>query len=124
VVVKVVKVADVEALQKSGSIVHVKAVDEDNETMKIPSQTTSINVPHLGYSPGRDLYYMLTHNTQYLFFLCLINPRGLQDHWPVAMCQQLALTVWDQEEDLAVAMFQATCYHMRTTAPYQRIQFQ
>jgi hypothetical protein len=76
VVVKVVKVADVEALQKSGSIVHVKAMDEDNETVKIPSQTTSINVPHLGYSPGRDLYYMLTHNTQYLFFLCLINPRG------------------------------------------------
>ncbi|CAM6028466.1 unnamed protein product [Sphagnum balticum] len=37
---------------------HVKAMDKDNETMKIPSQTTSINVPHLGYSPGRDLYYM------------------------------------------------------------------
>ncbi len=79
-----VKVADVEALQKSGSTVHVKAMDEENETMKIPSQTTSINVPHLGYSPGRDLYYMLTHNTQYLF-LCLINPRG-QGH-----CCQTAL---------------------------------
>ncbi|CAM6049581.1 unnamed protein product [Sphagnum compactum] len=39
-------------------VIHVKAMDEDNETMKIPSQTTSINVPHLGYSPGRDLYYM------------------------------------------------------------------
>lgn len=55
---EVMKVADVEALQKSGSIVHIKAMDKDNETTKIPSQTTSINVPHLGYSPGRDLYYM------------------------------------------------------------------
>ncbi|CAK9872701.1 unnamed protein product [Sphagnum jensenii] len=39
-------------------VIHVKAMDEDNKTTKIPSQTTSINVPHLGYSPGRDLYYM------------------------------------------------------------------
>lgn len=54
----------------------------------------------------------------------LVGNSGLRDHWQVAMCQQLALMVWDQEEDLAVAMFQATCYHMRTTPPYQRIQFQ
>jgi hypothetical protein len=68
--------------------------------------------------------YLIISLHELLFPDRLVGNSGLRDHWQVAMCQQLALTVWDQEEDLAVATFQATCYHMRTTPPYQRIQFQ